>query len=157
MVASGGWDNTIIVHDIRQKGPIAGILGAYVCGDAIEFCGNEIISGSWRNEDQLQIWDVRTTDKKKDIDWDGDNFDSDTPVNIFCLKRSHHDSINNIMIAGGGQSNELRIFNHNFKPVVNITDVSRAIFTCDISHHSDSILFAGGDGVIRVCKVIIYN
>ena len=65
--------------------------------------------------------------------------------------------INNIMIAGGGQSNELRIFNHNFKPVVNITDVSRAIFTCDISHHSDSILFAGGDGVIRVCKVIIYN
>lgn len=87
---------------------------------------------------------------KMDIDWDGENFDSDIPVNIFCLKRSHHDSINNIMIAGGGQSNELRVFNHKFKSVVNITDVSRAIFTCDISHHSDSILFAGGDGVIRV-------
>lgn len=61
------------------------------------------------------------------------------------------------MIAGGGQSNELRVFNQNYEAVANITDVSRGIFTSDISHHSDAFLFAGGDGVIRVCKVIIYN
>lgn len=54
------------------------------------------------------------------------------------------------MIAAGGQSDELRIFNKDFVPVVNITDVSRSIFTTDISHHSDAFLFAGGDGVIRV-------
>lgn len=58
--------------------------------------------------------------------------------------------MNDFMIAGGGQSNELRVFNQDFVPVVNITDVSRGIFTCDISHHSDAFLFAGGDGVIRV-------
>ena len=61
------------------------------------------------------------------------------------------------MIAGGGESDELRVFNQNYEPVVNIKDVSRAIFTADISHHCDSFLFAGGDGVIRVCKLIIYN
>jgi len=157
LIASAGWDNTIIVHDIRKKGPIAGMLGAYVCGDALEFYEKEIHSGSWRLENQLEVWDTRTTEKIKDIDWNGEDFESKDPIRIFCLERSHHESLNSIMIAGGGESNELRVFNHEYKPVVNITDVSRAIFTCDISHHSDSFLFAGGDGVIRVCKLIIYN
>lgn len=157
LIASAGWDNTIIIHDIRQKGPVSGMLGAYVCGDSLEFFGTEIISGSWRIENPIEIWDTRTTEKSKDVSWDGDNFESENPVRLFCLEKSHHDSINSIMIAGGGESNELRVFNCLNQPVVNITDVSRAIFTCDISHHSDAFLFAGGDGAIRVCKVIIYN
>lgn len=83
LIASAGWDSTVIVHDIRDKGPIAGMLGAYVCGDAVEFTGKDIITGSWRNEHQLQLWDARKADKVKDIDWDGEHFDSDTPVRIF--------------------------------------------------------------------------
>lgn len=83
LLCSAGWDNTIIVHDLRKKGPIAGMLGAYVCGDALEFHGTELISGSWRNEDQLQTWDTRTTEKLTDIDWNGDHFTSDDPVRIF--------------------------------------------------------------------------
>jgi len=157
LIASAGWDSTVIIHDIRKKGPISGILGPYVCGDSLEFHGKDVITGSWRNENQLQVWDTRTTKKIKDIDWDGNNFESDAPVRIFCLARSHHESINSIMIAGGGQSNELRVFNQDLEAVVNITDMSRGVFTWDISHHSDAILFAGGDGVIRVWKVIIYN
>lgn len=157
LVASAGWDSTVIIHDLRKKGPISGILGPYVCGDSIEFCGKDVIVGSFRNENQLEVWDTRTTKKVKDISWDGDNFDSDVPVKIFTVSRSHHESINSIMIAGGGQSNELRVFNQDYVPVARISDVSRSIFTSDISHHSDSFLFAGGDGVIRVCKVIIYN
>lgn len=157
MIASAGWDNTIIIHDIRQKGPVAGILGAYVWGDALDFWDQEVISGSWRNNEQLQIWDTRTTDKKQDIDWDGDDFDSETPVKIFSLSRSHLKGEKNLMIAGGGQSNELRVFNSDFKPVVNLTDMTRGTFTWEISHHADSFLFAGGDGVIRVCKVIMYG
>lgn len=37
LIVSAGWDSTIIVHDIRDRGPIQGILGAYVCGDALDF------------------------------------------------------------------------------------------------------------------------
>lgn len=73
------------------------------------------------------------------------------------MTKSHHDSINSVMIAGGGESDELHVFNQDLNPVVKITDVSRAIFTCDISNHCDSFLFAGGDGVIRVCKLIVYS
>lgn len=157
MLCSAGWDSTIIIHDIRKKGPVWGLLGAYVCGEALDFYGKDIISGSWRNEKQIELWDIRKEDKVKDIDWDGGNFESQNPVRIFTLTKTHHDSINSIMVAAGGEGDELHIFNQNYSPVVKITDVSRAIFTCDVSRHSDSFLFAGGDGVIRVCKVIIYS
>jgi COMPASS component SWD3 len=150
LIASGGWDNTIIINDIRQKGPIQGILGAYVCGDGIEFYNKKIISGSWRNENQLQVWDASTSDLIKDIDWDGKSFNSLEPVRIFSVSKSRSEDFNSFMIAGGGQSDELKVFNQNFEAVVNITNVSRAIFTTDISHHSDAFLFAGGDGAIRV-------
>lgn len=92
-----------------------------------------------------------------DIEWDGENFDSEEPVRIFSLTKSHNDSINSFMVAGGGESDELRVFNEEYKAVAGISDVSRAIFTTDISNHADSFLFAGGDGYIRVCKVIVYN
>ena len=83
VIASAGWDNTIIIHDIRKKGPVSGLLGAYVCGDGLEFFGTEVISGSWRLDNQLEQWDTRTTEKIKTIDWDGDDFTSDEPIRLF--------------------------------------------------------------------------
>ena len=69
------------------------------------------------------------------MDWDGGNFESENPVRIFGLSKRHNESTNNVMIACGGESDELHVFNQDNIPVVKITDVSRAIFTCDISHH----------------------
>ncbi|CAI2373344.1 unnamed protein product [Moneuplotes crassus] len=157
MIASGGWDSTVIIHDIRQKGPVAGILGPYICGDAIDFTNWEVITGSWRNDNQLQKWDTRTTEKTLDIEWDGDNFDTEDPVRIFSLTKSHNDSINSFMVAGGGEGDELRVFNKDYTPVARISDVTRSIFTTDVAKHADAFLFSGGDGIIRVCKVIVYN
>ena len=52
------------------------------------------------------------------------------------------------------KSDEFHISNQDFTLIVKITDASRAIFTTDISHHSDSFLFAEDDGVIRAFKLI---
>mmetsp|Transcript_4870 Transcript_4870/g.5758 ORF Transcript_4870/g.5758 Transcript_4870/m.5758 type:complete len:157 (-) Transcript_4870:176-646(-) len=30
LLCSSGWDSTVIVHDIRKKGPVCGMLGTYV-------------------------------------------------------------------------------------------------------------------------------
>jgi hypothetical protein len=31
--------------------------GSYVCGDALDAQGNTLLTGSWRNEHALQLWD----------------------------------------------------------------------------------------------------
>ena len=127
LICSSGWDSTIIVHDIRKKGPAFGMLGAYIWGDALDFYGKDIITGSYRLDKQLVIWDTRKMDKAKDISWDGTGFGEEASIRIFCLSKSHSDTDENFMIVGGCDSNELHVFNNDFTPVVKITDVSKAM------------------------------
>ena len=72
-LASGGWDNTIQIYDIRKKGPVASIYGPHVCGDAIDFYndGHTMLTGSYRQEDVIELWDIRTFKKTRVVNWDG--------------------------------------------------------------------------------------
>jgi COMPASS component SWD3 len=79
IIASGGWDNTIQVYDIRRRGPVASIYGPHVCGDAIDFKddGVTFLTGSYRQEDCLELWDIRTMKKTRVIDWNGPKSEAD--------------------------------------------------------------------------------
>ncbi|GMH37057.1 hypothetical protein BSKO_04930 [Bryopsis sp. KO-2023] len=61
IVASGGWDKVVCIWDLRlRSGRCATTLfGPFVCGDALSFCDNVLATGSWRNDNPLQIWDWR--------------------------------------------------------------------------------------------------
>jgi len=50
VLASGGWDNTVVLYDVRKKGPAASWYGPHICGDAIDFKndGTTILTGSYR-------------------------------------------------------------------------------------------------------------
>ncbi|XP_065838111.1 uncharacterized protein [Oscarella lobularis] len=58
---TGGWDRCIKVWDVRDGNVIASLPGPYICGDAIDIQGNDILTGSWKAKDALQIWDMGTT------------------------------------------------------------------------------------------------
>jgi len=72
-LVSGGWDNTLQIYDIRRKGPVANIYGPHICGDAIDYRhdGYTLLTGSYREEDAIELWDLRTLKKFRDIPWDG--------------------------------------------------------------------------------------
>ena len=58
------------------------------------------------------------------------------------------------ILAGGGVTNEIRIFDQDLDPIISIGGFSRATFTCDASQGGDSVLCGGGDGVIRLFRVM---
>lgn len=66
----------------------------------------------------------------------------------------HTDTNKEYIIAGGGVTNELRIFDPELEPIVNVGGLSRGCFTCDTSTTGDSFLCAGGDGVIRLFRIM---
>jgi len=38
MLVSGGWDNTVMLYDVRSGGPVQWAYGPHICGgDAIDF------------------------------------------------------------------------------------------------------------------------
>jgi len=50
MIISGGWDNLLMINDLRDKGPVASIYGPHICGDSIDVRsdGYTILTGSYR-------------------------------------------------------------------------------------------------------------
>ena len=73
MIVSGGWDNTVQIYDIRKKGSVASLFGPHICGDSIDFRhdGHTLLTGSYRKEDCLELWDLRKNEKLRNIDWNG--------------------------------------------------------------------------------------
>ncbi|KAK9811732.1 hypothetical protein WJX72_009232 [[Myrmecia] bisecta] len=57
VLLSGGWDRTVQVWDLRAGAPVRSAFGPYICGDALDVHGRTILTGSWRDETPLQLWD----------------------------------------------------------------------------------------------------
>ena len=58
---------------MREKGPVSSIYGPHICGESIDFYrdGYTVLTGSYRQDDALQLWDLRTGKCTRTYDWDG--------------------------------------------------------------------------------------
>ena len=153
MIMSGGWDSSVLVWDIRApQHPIKIIPGPYICGDAIDLSNGVIMSGSYRDNKQLQMWEYEDGAHFTDLNWD-EGLPSEKACMLYCLQFEKNNG--DIVIAGGAGSNEVKVFDGDidFKPCAQIKDLSRACFTLDWNNTGDTFAMGGGDGVIRVFNV----
>ena len=61
LLATSGWDNTVILWDVRSGDIVRTIFGPAICGESVVQIDSKVmITGSWRDEDQLQFWDIGT-------------------------------------------------------------------------------------------------
>lgn len=70
-LASGGWSNTVILHDTRTGNVERSFFGPHICGDAIDIRENLLLAGSWKPEKQLCLYDIRgkTTEPVLEVPW----------------------------------------------------------------------------------------
>jgi len=73
ILASAGWDNTVQINDLRYRGTMHSIWGPHVCGDAIAFRsdGYTMVTGSYRQENAIEVWDLRMFKRTQVVNWDG--------------------------------------------------------------------------------------
>lgn len=60
LLVSGGWDKTALVWDLRVARAVRKIYGPYMCGDSIDVSGSTLLTGAWRRDAPLQLWDMGT-------------------------------------------------------------------------------------------------
>lgn len=153
-VVSGGWDNTVNIWDIRSGLSVRSFYGPHICGDSIDIFGNELLTGSWRPDNQLEIWDYETCLKSSSIPWNVSTFNQSSCM-LYAAKFSKEGK-GKFIAAGGSGTNEVKVFDHlnNNATVGTITGLSRGVFTLDFSPVSNKLVIGGGDATIRIFDIV---
>lgn len=159
LLLSGGWDNTVHIWDTREGCSVRHLHGPHICGDALDVKGNEILTGSWRQHDQLELWDFGSGKRITDIPWNAgqSNFDPrrDRSCDLYAAQFSK-DTHGRFIVAGGSGVNEAKVFDHvaNNALVGTVTGLEKGVFTVDFSPDREKVAIAGGDACIRILNVV---
>ena len=73
MIVSGGWDNCVVIYDVRMKGPANIIYGPHIVGDSLDFYSEDVLfAGSFDQEHPMSLWNLKTLTKMENISWTGE-------------------------------------------------------------------------------------
>ena len=156
ILVSGGWDKTVQIWDLRTDESVKSIFGPFICGDAVDVVGNEIVTGSYRTEKQLEVWDMTAGKLRESIPWcESELATTQEQCQLYAAQFSKGPLAGRLIAAGGAGSNDCKVFDHaNGNCLVGmISGLSRAVYTVDFSPNSDLIALAGGDSSVRVYNV----
>lgn len=126
---SGGWDNTVQFWDDRAIHSKRHISGPHICGEAIDIDPkhNHILTGSWRMDKALQIWDFKSLQRIKDIPQE--------PLNnsqVYCCQWLGDDSI----ICGGHNQNMARIIDRGtLNTTGQLLELNQSVYCLDNDRH----------------------
>lgn len=148
-IASSGWDNTVIIWDSRSGDVTRSIFGPQICGESMAaLSSNCLITGSWRNEEQLQFWDIGTG---KNLNTTTLNF-GEEPLKIYSLSLSNDKRI----LGCSGSNQNVAVFystsdqtflaeTERFEAcpnVISLSDDNYAIGLANSTVYCDSMTFA---------------
>eukprot|EP00445_Apocalathium_hangoei_P003011 CAMPEP_0203860164 /NCGR_PEP_ID=MMETSP0359-20131031/12271_1 /ASSEMBLY_ACC=CAM_ASM_000338 /TAXON_ID=268821 /ORGANISM="Scrippsiella Hangoei, Strain SHTV-5" /LENGTH=383 /DNA_ID=CAMNT_0050777195 /DNA_START=103 /DNA_END=1252 /DNA_ORIENTATION=+ len=157
VLVTGGWDNTLQIWDLRRGHAVRAIFGPHVCGDAVDIAqdGETILTGSWRVDKQLQLWDFRSERLMETIPW-RTGASLAQPCMVYAAQFSKTGS--RLIAAGGSGANEAKIFDRQGGSVVgNVLGLTRACYSVDFSNSGSMLALAGGDGCVRIVSVSAFD
>lgn len=156
LLASGGWDQKVIIWDLKSGDPAIYIQGPNICGDSLDIVENQLLTGSWRSSKQLQLYDLRKGDKIIDIDLKPGKCLQQTAFKSCFIYSAQLSKLNgNFAICGGSKLNQAYVINQSdhYKQIGTIFNLSRACYTVDFGHESNYFAISGGDGIIRLYDI----
>lgn len=162
IVVTGGWDFCVKLWDIRQSEAVMSIRGPYITGDSVAINDRkELLTGSFRQHDQLQVWDMRTGGVMYDVEWDEEGKEK-CPLIYSCAWSEDGKKF----VAGGKHANQARMFVRNDKRVAEGTNRSMwncmgydnmetPIYSVAMSPNSKLAVMGGGDPEVHLFKLNI--
>jgi len=164
VLVTGGWDSTVQFWDQRAGHAIRAIIGPHICGDALDVSkdGNVLLTGSWRTEHQLQLWDFASGTLLETIPWHP-SAASPQPCLVYAAQFSRSLAAGTSLLAAGGSTaggggGEARLLDCSISGGVSAVPVGslgeRACYTLDFSSDGSMLATAGADGCPRVVSIL---
>ena len=139
VVVSGGWDNTVQVWDLRVEHSVRSFYGPHICGDAVDIHNNTVLTGSWRPENQVELWDLGSGKLIENVPWHQSSIHGEHCA-IYAAQFSKYDNARFIG-AGGSGANETKIFDRKRKNkcIGTVTGLTRGVFSLDFDPCSSRV------------------
>jgi len=163
VLMTGGWDSTVQFWDQRAGHAIRAIHGPHICGDALDVskAGDVLLTGSWRTDHQLQLWDFASGKLLETIPW-RPTAASQQPCLVYTAQFSRSPMSGTSLLAAGGSARggggEARLLDCTINGGVSAVSVGnlgdRACYTLDFSSDGSMLAAAGGDGCPRVVSIL---
>mmetsp|Transcript_31638 Transcript_31638/g.80273 ORF Transcript_31638/g.80273 Transcript_31638/m.80273 type:complete len:365 (-) Transcript_31638:157-1251(-) len=161
ILLSGGWDNTVQVWDTRRGHSVRSLWNCYLCGDSVDFTsdGSQILTGSWRTDKALQLWDFGQGDNAQiaeTVEWKSAS--SQSTCMLFAAQCSK-DAGSSMILAGGSQENEAKFFmrppgGRGVEPFGALINLPKPVFTVDFAPNSRMAAIGSADGLVRVLDIV---
>jgi WD40 repeat protein len=155
LVLTGGWDNTVQIWDTRRGHSVRSLWNCYIVGDSVDFSsnGSEILTGSYRPENAVQIWDFGTGEVAETVEWQ--SMASPSPCMIFSAQFSR-DPTSSMILAGGSQENDAKIFERTSGRAAvfgGLLSLPKPVFSVDFANSSRAAAIGCADGQVRVIEI----
>eukprot|EP00825_Cyclidium_porcatum_P029303 TRINITY_DN3131_c0_g1_i2.p2 TRINITY_DN3131_c0_g1~~TRINITY_DN3131_c0_g1_i2.p2 ORF type:complete len:132 (-),score=26.17 TRINITY_DN3131_c0_g1_i2:89-484(-) len=126
-------------------------MGPNLSGDAIDYKNNQVLTASYRNSEQIQLWDFKEKKLIQEVDW----IPEKKCDQIYCYSCQFCKNNNQTMIVGGTGINEFQVFNvfNSYKPCASVIDMSEGVYSVDYGNSSNKLAFGGGEGVVYIMSL----
>ena len=159
LLLSAGWDNTVRFWDVRAGAQVQSIAGPHVCGDALDVSGHELLVGSFRPNEQLQVFDIRSAQTINTVPWVGARRGAGCKLYAARFSKGSADAPPDLLAGAGvgalDGAGELRLFRRDGLDAIGRARLPRAIYALDMSANpsGDRIAITGGDDSVSVLEV----
>ena len=142
---SGGWDDTIILWDIRSRQALATYYGPHICGPGIDLRGDLILAASYSRSEQLQTFSIGKGTRVGVLTLGTQA----QPCLLYSCQFSKADTRNFIAAVG---REALILKAQTMEPVYRST-AEKDFFCCDWAHHENTVAVGSAAGFFKILQV----
>lgn len=152
VLLSGSWDGCIGFWDLRDKSAYGMVQGTEISGDALDIKNNRILTGSYRKENQLELWDYINRKKLRNIYWENDH----NPKNALIYGCQFSKKDDKTILAGCCGLDQVRCFDpdNGYKYFGTSGDYKHKIYSVDFANNKDLFAYCGSDGYVHTVKLL---
>ena len=157
---SGSWDSYVLINDLRKREAVGNFQGPYVCGESIDVRGNSILVGSYRSDNYLNVYDLRTFERAESLAWGGQGGGFIYSSRWWQCK----DVKSDVLVAGSSNSNDIKVFKKrnqdeqeeskegesSFFEINHISNTSGGVLCMDISPDNSSLAYGTQGGELTM-------